>query len=332
MTIDLVVTGAAVRVAIECDDDTEVDAYELMDRMEREFELRRSGWVFHRVRASDFALDRERVLDTITEILDSVGVLPDEVAVVVEGAGPSSWSPIELVGDADDADADDEVIELAIVEEPAPSRTVDVDLAPLPEVIETTDEPEQLDEPEDHFEDADDEAPVEPVPKPVRTMPREDLIAAIRYSQKRNKFSVAQTVEDCEVSPEAVQEALAEIKFRDDALRASKKRPPAPTPDVMPRKRRTSGVVSEPAVVSGSRSLQAELDALPVASWAGAREIAIAAARPTAPLTLERCQRVTGLSGTKADQLLADLVVTRKLVRRKRDGVEEWVRPQGLTL
>ena len=100
----------------------------------------------------------------------------------------------------------------------------------------------------------------------------------------------------------------------------------------MPRKRRTSGVVSEPTVVSGSRSLQAELDALQAASWAGAREIAIVAARPTAPLTLERCQRVTGLSGTKADQLLADLVVTRKLVRRKRDGVEEWVRPQGLTL
>ncbi|WP_037138693.1 AAA domain-containing protein [Rhodococcoides fascians] len=332
MTIDLVVTGAAVRVAIECDDDTEVDAYELMDRMEREFELRRSGWVFHRVRASDFALDRERVLGTITEILDSVGVLPDEVAVVVEGAGPSSWSPIELVRDADDADADDEVIELAIGEEPAPSRTVDVDLAPLPEVIETSDEPEDLDEPEDHFEYAEDEAPVEPEPKTARTMPREDLIAAIRYSQKRNKFSVAQTVEDCEVTPEAVQEALAEITSRDDALRASKKRPPAPTPGVMPRKRRTSGAVSEPAVVSGSRSLQAELDALPVASWAGAREIAIAAARPTAPLTLERCQRVTGLSGPKADQLLADLVVTRKLVRRKRDGVEEWVRPQGLTL
>lgn len=335
MTIDLVVTGAAVRVAIECDDDSAVDADELLDRMEREFELRRCGWLFHRVRASDFALDRERALDTITELLDSVGILQGEVEVAVEGSGTSTWTPIALVRDPEGAEADDEAVELVTVEAPAPSRTVEVDLAPLPEVIETVDEPVGEDEPIDlddaeaEFEDID---VVEPEPTPVRTMPREDLIAAIRYSQKRNKFSVAQTVEDCEVTPEAVQEALAEIKSRDDALRASKRRPPAPTPDVMPRKRRTSGVSSEPVVVSGSRSLQAELDALPVASWAGAREIAIAAARPNAPLTLERCQRVTGLSRTKADQLLSDLVVLKKLVTRKREGVEEWVRPQGLTL
>ncbi|WP_072804119.1 AAA domain-containing protein [Rhodococcoides yunnanense] len=333
MTIDLVVTGAAVRVAIECDDDSAVDAYELLDRMEREFELRRCGWLFHRIRASDFALDRDRVLDTVTELLDSVGILQGEVEVAVEGSGNSTWTPIALVRDPEGAEADEEAVELVTVEAPAPSQIVEVELAPLPEVIETAEE--QVDD-EPH-EDADGELDdvddaVELLPEPVRAMPREDLIAAIRYSQKRNKFSVAKTVEDCEVTPEAVQEALAEIKSRDEALRASKKRPPAPTPDAMPRKRRTSGVVVEPAGVSGSRSLQAELDALPVASWAGAREIAIAAARPNAPLTLERCQRVTGLSGTKADQLLADLVVTRKLVRRKRDGVEEWVRPQGLTL
>ena len=41
---------------------------------------------------------------------------------------------------------------------------------------------------------------------------------------------------------------------------------------------------------------------------------------------------MTGLSQTKADQLLSDLVVLKKLVTRKREGVEEWVRPQGLTL
>jgi len=333
MTIDLVVTGAAVRVAIECDDDSHVDSYELLDRMEREFELRRSGWLFHRVRASDFALDRERVLDTITELLDSVGILPDEVAVVVEGSETSTWTPIALVRDPDDAEPDEEAVELVTVEAPAPSRTVEVDLAPLPEAIETVDEPVDEDEPTDlddaeaEFDDADDAEPT-----PVRAMPREDLIAAIRYSQKRNKFSVAQTVEDCEVTPEAVQEALAEIKSRDDALRASKRRPPAPTPDAVPRRQRSAGVATEPVAVAGSRSLQAELDALPVASWAGAREIAIAAARPNAPLTLERCQRVTGLSRTKADELLWDLVSLKKLARRKREGVEEWVRPQGLTL
>ncbi|OZF52561.1 AAA domain-containing protein [Rhodococcus sp. 14-2470-1a] len=329
MTIDLVVTGAAVRVAIECDDDSETDTDELLRRMEREFELRRSGWLFHRVRASDFALDRERALDTITQILDSVGVLPDEVAVVVEGSGPATWSPITLVRDSDDVEVDDDAIELVSVEAPAPSQT-EVELAPLPEVIETVDEviDDEDSEDVDRVEDEPDDAPAPP--KPVRTMPREDLIAAIRYSQKRNKFSVAQTVEDCEVTPEAVQEALAEIKSRDDALRASKKRRPAPTPDVMPRKRRVT--TTEPVVISGSPSLQAELDALPAASWAGAREIAVAAARPNAPLTLERCQRVTGLSPEKADQLLSDLVVLKKLAKRKRDGVEEWVRPQGLTL
>ncbi|WP_338890502.1 AAA domain-containing protein [Rhodococcus sovatensis] len=331
MTIDLVVTGAAVRVAIECDDDGAVDADELLSRMEREFELRRCGWLFHRLRASDFALDRERALDTITELLDSVGILPDEVAVVVEGSETSTWTPIALVRDPDDAEPDEEAVELVSVEAPAPSRTVEVDLAPLPEAIETVDEPVETSDLDDAAVDEFDDTDVSD-PTPVRTMPREDLIAAIRYSQKRNKFSVAQTMEDCEVTPDAVQEALAEIKSRDDALNASKKRPSAPTPDAVPRRRRSADVATESVVVSGSGSLQAELDALPVASWAGAREIAIAAARPNAPLTLERCQRVTGLSRTKADQLLSDLVVLKKLVTRKREGVEEWVRPQGLTL
>lgn len=331
MTIDLVVTGAAVRVAIECDDDSAVDADELLSRMEREFELRRCGWLFHRIRASDFALDRERALDTITELLDSVGILPDEVAVVVEGSEMSTWTPIALVRDPDDAEPDEEAVELVTVEAPAPSRTVEVELAPLPEAIETVDEPDETSDVDDAAVDEFDDADVSE-PTPVRTMPREDLIAAIRYSQKRNKFSVAQTVEDCEVTPEAVQDALAEIKSRDDALRASKRRPPSPTSDVVPRRHRPAGVVTESVVVSGSRSLQAELDALPVASWAGAREIAIAAARPNAPLTVERCQRVTGLSRTKADELLWDLVALKKLTRRKREGVEEWVRPQGLTL
>ena len=331
MTIDLVVTGAAVRVAIECDDDGAIDADELLSRMEREFELRRCGWLFHRLRASDFALDRERAPDTITELLDSVGILPDEVAVVVEGSETSTWTPIALVRDRDDAEPDEEAVELVTVEAPAPSRTVEVDLAPLPEVIETVDEPDETSDVDDAAVDEFDDTDMSE-PTLVRTMPREDLIAAIRYSQKRNKFSVAQTVEDCEVTPEAVQEALAEIKSRDDALRASKRRPPAPTPDAVPRRHRPPGVVTESVVVSGSRSLQAELDALPVASWAGAREIAIAAARPNAPLTVERCQRVTGLSRTKADELLWDLVALKKLTRRQREGVEEWVRPHGLTL
>lgn len=69
-----------------------------------------------------------------------------------------------------------------------------------------------------------------------------------------------------------------------------------------------------------------------MASWAGAREIAVAAARLNGPLTLERCQRVTGLSRTKTNELLWNLVLLKKLVTRKREGVEEWVRPQGLTL
>lgn len=149
MTIDLVVTGAAVRVAIECDDDSAVDADELLDRMEREFELRRSGWLFHGVRASDFAIDQERALDTITELLDSVGILQGEVEVAVEGSGTSTWTPIDLVRDPEGAEADDEAVELVTVEAPAPSRTVEVDLAPLPEVIETVDEPVDEDEPTD---------------------------------------------------------------------------------------------------------------------------------------------------------------------------------------
>lgn len=339
IAIDLVVTGAAARVAIECDDDSDVDESELLHRMEREFELRRCGWTFHRVRASDFGLNPELTLDAITEVLDSVGVLPDEVAISVEGKFESLWAPIALVGDEEDAEPDDEVIELLNVEAPAPSQNVDVELAPLPEVIETPEE--VLDDEPDAVEDDDDYVTGDDPPNaeaaeaspevaveqaPVRSMPREDLIAAIRYSLQRNKFSVSQTVQDCEVTAEAVLDAIAEIKSRDAALEAAQVRPSGPAPESMPRQVRRTTV---PTVAAESVSLQAQLDALPAASWAGAREIVVAAARPDSPLTTERCQRVTGLSRVKAEELLSDLVLLRRLSLRKRAGVEEWVRPES---
>ncbi|MFI7171986.1 AAA domain-containing protein [Rhodococcoides fascians] len=338
MAIDLVVTGAAARVAIECDDDSDVDGSELVHRMEREFELRRCGWTFHRVRASDFGLNPEITLGAITEVLDSVGVLPDEVAVSVEGKSETHWTPIALARDEEDAEPDDEAIELLDVEAPAPSHNVDAELAPLPAVIEAPEEvldddpvafqvADDLDASEDlqYDEAAQPAAEVAAEQVPARAMPREDLIAAIRYSLKRNKFSVAQTVEDCEVPAQAVLDAVAEIRSRDAASKVAQDQTSGPAQDS--KTRRDLGTTLPPEVAQGDL-LRVQLGALPAASWAGAREIAVAAARPDSPLTTERCQRVTGLSQVKAEELLSDLVLLRRLSLRKRAGVEEWVRPE----
>ncbi|MBI4383412.1 MAG: GreA/GreB family elongation factor [Nitrospinae bacterium] len=74
--IDLVVEGGQSRLAVECDGDEfhGVDQYE--QDMQRQRMLERCGWVFFRVRASQFYADKQTALRNLWGMLDERGILP----------------------------------------------------------------------------------------------------------------------------------------------------------------------------------------------------------------------------------------------------------------
>ncbi|NDZ93179.1 AAA family ATPase [Streptomyces sp. SID6673] len=98
--IDLVVTGADARMAVECDGDSfRTTGEQARSDMERERELRRCGWYFWRVRESEFELDPDRALDGLWEVLDRRGVKPGSITPLPADAAATSdnrWDPIDL--------------------------------------------------------------------------------------------------------------------------------------------------------------------------------------------------------------------------------------------
>ncbi|MDL9938507.1 AAA domain-containing protein [Gordonia sp. ABSL1-1] len=102
--IDLVVTGADARMAVECDADTfRTTGRQARSDLERERELRRCGWEFVRVRESEFAFDPDRVIASVAAALDARGCKPGSV---IDSAAPApddgadaeraAWQPIDL--------------------------------------------------------------------------------------------------------------------------------------------------------------------------------------------------------------------------------------------
>ncbi|GAB84065.1 hypothetical protein GORBP_028_00680 [Gordonia rubripertincta NBRC 101908] len=75
--IDLVVTGSASRLAVECDGDAfHTTPEQLRDDLEREIELRRCGWTFWRVRESEFYADRVEAMASLWAELDRLDIKP----------------------------------------------------------------------------------------------------------------------------------------------------------------------------------------------------------------------------------------------------------------
>ncbi|MDN5750255.1 MAG: AAA domain-containing protein, partial [Pseudonocardia sp.] len=75
--IDLVVTGAAGRLAVECDGEAFHTTPERRAAdLDREQELVRCGWTFERVRESSYHLDRDAALAPVWAALDRLGIGP----------------------------------------------------------------------------------------------------------------------------------------------------------------------------------------------------------------------------------------------------------------
>ena len=97
--IDLVVTGAVGKLAVECDGDSWQASMEQQSAdFERERELKRCGWHFWRIRESAYYLDPETAMATLWTELASRRILPNSVtAPLVERS--ADWRPAELPND-----------------------------------------------------------------------------------------------------------------------------------------------------------------------------------------------------------------------------------------
>ncbi|WP_248961125.1 AAA domain-containing protein [Sphaerisporangium perillae] len=96
--IDLVVSGAKGRLAVECDGDFwHGTAEQLENDLDRERELKRAGWRFWRVRESEFYFNQEAALESLWDELDRRGIAPGQVQESEEDTtAPASWSATAL--------------------------------------------------------------------------------------------------------------------------------------------------------------------------------------------------------------------------------------------
>ncbi|HKA82723.1 MAG TPA: AAA domain-containing protein [Acidimicrobiales bacterium] len=100
--IDLVVSGAKGRLAVECDgDDWHAGREAQVADLERELELQRAGWRFWRVRESEFYVDPAAALGGLWTTLESRGIRPGDVVDAGNEAVPlvETWAPTTLSGE-----------------------------------------------------------------------------------------------------------------------------------------------------------------------------------------------------------------------------------------
>jgi very-short-patch-repair endonuclease len=90
--IDLVVEGNGKRLAIECDGDRYQPLEKLHEDMDRQSVLERMGWIFTRVRSSEFLRNPDRTLKPVLEKLQQLEISP--VAVKPEPARKGSRPPV----------------------------------------------------------------------------------------------------------------------------------------------------------------------------------------------------------------------------------------------
>jgi len=74
--IDLVVEGGGKRLAIECDGDRYRPPEKLHEDMDRQSVLERMGWIFTRIRSSEFFRNPARTMKPVFEKLEALEILP----------------------------------------------------------------------------------------------------------------------------------------------------------------------------------------------------------------------------------------------------------------
>jgi very-short-patch-repair endonuclease len=101
--IDLVVEGGGKRLAIECDGDRYYPLEKLPADMDRQSVLERMGWVFTRIRSSEFLRNPVRAMKPVLEKLQMMEIPPADGSASTEAASPFSSAVIDrLISRAED--------------------------------------------------------------------------------------------------------------------------------------------------------------------------------------------------------------------------------------
>ena len=95
--IDLVVEGDCQRLAIECDGDRYYPLEKLPEDMDRQSVLERMGWIFTRIRSSEFLRNPARAMKPVFEKLQMLEIPPTGNSAGAEPAGPVSHDVIDRV-------------------------------------------------------------------------------------------------------------------------------------------------------------------------------------------------------------------------------------------
>ena len=95
--IDLVVEGNGKRLAIECDGDRYHPLEKLPEDMDRQSVLERMGWIFSRIRSSEFLRNPARAMKPVLEKLQMLEIPPAGNSTGAELVGPASHEVIDRV-------------------------------------------------------------------------------------------------------------------------------------------------------------------------------------------------------------------------------------------
>src|SRR2546429_5458563 len=95
--IDLVVEGDGRRLAIECDGDRYHPLEKLPEDMDRQSVLERMGWIFTRIRGTEFLRNPDRAMKPVFEKLQMLEIPLAGNAAEAEPAGPASHDVIDRV-------------------------------------------------------------------------------------------------------------------------------------------------------------------------------------------------------------------------------------------
>ncbi len=112
--IDLVVVGENARLAVECDGSPHhASSKKRQEDRERERDLQRAGWTFWRVRSSEFTLAPDQALESLWRKLTALDIHPGTAEFEQFASdGASTWNPVALSDEAQDADVDDETTDV----------------------------------------------------------------------------------------------------------------------------------------------------------------------------------------------------------------------------
>lgn len=95
--IDLVVEGGGKRLAIECDGDRYYPLEKLPEDIDRQSVLERMGWIFTRIRSSEFLRDPVRAMKPVLEKLQMMEIPPAGNSAGAEPAGIVSHDVIDRI-------------------------------------------------------------------------------------------------------------------------------------------------------------------------------------------------------------------------------------------